>query len=67
MSAVDVRSDAFAANHAAMQARLVELDAVLDEARGGGGEKYVQRHRDRGKLLARERIELLIDRDSPFL
>ena len=33
----------------------------------GGGEKYVDRHHARGKLLARERIELLVDRDSPFL
>ena len=36
-------------------------------ARAGGGERYVERHRSRGKLLARERIELLLDRDSPFL
>ena len=33
----------------------------------GGGPKYTERHHKRGKLLARERIELLIDRDSPFL
>ena len=33
----------------------------------GGGEKYVDRHHARGKLLPRERIELLVDRDSPFL
>ena len=33
----------------------------------GGGERYAQRHRDRGKLLVRERIELLVDPDSPFL
>ena len=33
----------------------------------GGGEKYVQRHRDRGRLLARERVELLVDRDTAFL
>ena len=32
------------------------------QARGGGGEKYVERHHARGKLLARERIELLLDR-----
>ena len=35
--------------------------------RAGGGPKYVERHRGRGKLLARERIELLLDRDSAFL
>src|SRR5439155_1066547 len=36
-------------------------------ARAGGGEKYVRRHRERKKLLPRERIELLLDRDAPFL
>ena len=35
--------------------------------RRGGGERYVERHRSRGKMLARERVELLLDRDSPFL
>ena len=35
--------------------------------RAGGGPKYVERHRARGKLMARVRIEQLLDRDSPFL
>jgi acetyl-CoA carboxylase carboxyltransferase component len=55
-------------------ARRVSLLELLDEhtrqlalANLGGGEKYVERHRSRGKLLARERIELLLDADSPFL
>jgi acyl-CoA carboxylase subunit beta len=46
---------------------LAELDDLLATAREGGGEKYVERHRDRGRLLPRERVELLVDRDSPFL
>jgi acetyl-CoA carboxylase carboxyltransferase component len=50
-----------------MLARLDELDELLARTRAGGGERYVERHRKRGKLLARERIELLLDRDSPFL
>ncbi len=66
-SALDRHSPEFAANREAMRERLAELDAALDQARAGGGERYVQRHHDRGKLLARERIELLIDQDSPFL
>ena len=33
----------------------------------GGGERYVARHRARGRLLVRERIELLLDRDASFL
>ena len=35
--------------------------------RGGGGARYLERHRSRGKLTARERIELLLDQDSPYL
>ncbi|WP_407676301.1 acyl-CoA carboxylase subunit beta [Plantactinospora alkalitolerans] len=50
-----------------MLARLADLETALDAARGGGGEKYVARHHARGKLLPRERIELLLDRDAPFL
>lgn len=54
-------------NRDAMLERLRELDEALDKARAGGGEKYVARHHARGRLLPRERIELLIDRDAPFL
>src|SRR5258708_15827638 len=50
-----------------MLAKLEELDGEHAKALGGGGPKYVQRHRDRGKLTVRERVELLIDPDSPFL
>jgi acetyl-CoA carboxylase carboxyltransferase component len=66
-SSVDRRSPEFAANREAMLARLAEIAELVAEARMGGGERYVRRHHDRGKLLARERIELLVDRDSPFL
>jgi acetyl-CoA carboxylase carboxyltransferase component len=54
-------------NRAAVLAHLAEVEAQLDVARLGGGQKYVDRHHARGKLLPRERIELLVDRDSPFL
>jgi len=64
---VDTRSDEYNANRAAMEAKLAEFEVLQSEALLGGGEKYIKRHRDRGKLLARERIELLLDRDSPFL
>jgi acetyl-CoA carboxylase carboxyltransferase component len=50
-----------------MLAKLAELDTEHAKARAGGGPKYVDRHHQRGKLLPRERIELLIDPDSPFL
>ena len=45
--------------------KLADLDAEHAKALAGGGEKYVDRHRERGKLLARERIELLLDPDTP--
>ncbi len=52
------------------QVQLTLLDQLRTEfarAAAGGGERYVQRHRDRGRLLVRERIDLLVDPDSPFL
>jgi acetyl-CoA carboxylase carboxyltransferase component len=64
---VDPAADEYERNRDAMLERLGALDELLAETRLGGGEKYVERHRKRGKLLARERIELLLDRDSPFL
>jgi acyl-CoA carboxylase subunit beta len=64
---LDTRGGEYAARRAAMLARLAELDAEHAKALAGGGPRYVQRHRERGKLLARERIELLVDPDSPFL
>jgi acetyl-CoA carboxylase carboxyltransferase component len=54
-------------NAVAMRERLAEIDAEHAKALAGGGERAVARHRSRGKLTARERIELLLDRDAPFL
>jgi acetyl-CoA carboxylase carboxyltransferase component len=66
-SSLDTGSAQYLARREAMLAKLAELGAEHAKALGGGGPKYVQRHRDRGKLTVRERIELLIDQDSPFL
>jgi acyl-CoA carboxylase subunit beta len=66
-SSVDVTSGEFKANRDSMSAALDEVDAQLALARAGGGERYVERHRSRGKLPARERVEMLLDPDSPFL
>ncbi|MFE9532521.1 acyl-CoA carboxylase subunit beta [Streptomyces sp. NPDC006691] len=52
---------------AAMRGKLAELEEEHAKALAGGGEKYTERHRRRGKLLPRERIELLLDEDTPFL
>ncbi len=64
---VDPDSAEFEANREASRALLDEVEAQHALALAGGGDRYVERHRSRGKLLARERIELLVDRDSPFL
>ena len=66
-TAVDPGSDTFARNRDGLLALLAEHDAELDRARAGGGERYLARHRARGKLTIRERIELLLDRGAPFL
>ncbi|MFI6054830.1 acyl-CoA carboxylase subunit beta [Streptomyces violascens] len=52
---------------AAMRVKLDGLHAEHAKAIAGGGAKYTDRHRRRGKLLPRERIELLLDPDTPFL
>jgi acyl-CoA carboxylase subunit beta len=66
-SRLDQASAAYRANRSANLRLLEELAEQLAQSRAGGGEKYVARHKARGKLLARERIELLLDRDAPFL
>jgi acetyl-CoA carboxylase carboxyltransferase component len=62
-----VPNQATAANRAALLVMLAELDEERAKVNAGGGPKYLERHRGRGKLPVRERIELLLDRDSPFL
>jgi acetyl-CoA carboxylase carboxyltransferase component len=64
---IDPQSDDFTRNHERMSALVAELRDRTAAARQGGGEKYLQRHREQGKLPVRERIEKLLDRGSPFL
>ncbi len=66
-TAVDPGDPAYRRNREAMLERLAELESALDAARAGGGATSVARHHARGKLLPRERVELLLDPDSPFL
>jgi acyl-CoA carboxylase subunit beta len=67
VSRVDPRSELFVRNRDGMLERLAALDEQQAAANAGGGARYVERHRARGKLLARERVELLLDLDAPFL
>jgi len=66
-SRLDQRSPAYAKNREAVLAQLEAFGQLLAAARAGGGEKSVARHHQRGKLLIRERVEMLVDRDAPFL
>jgi acetyl-CoA carboxylase carboxyltransferase component len=66
-STLDPRSAAYTEAADAMSIKLDELQVEHAKALAGGGTKYVERHHSRGKLTARERIELLLDPDSPFL
>ena len=66
-SALDVTSAEYRANREALLGQVAELQAEHAKALAGGGSRYVERHQARGKLLVRERIELLLDEDSPFL
>ena len=67
MKKVVEMSDTRSTNREAMLEKLADLDAEHAKAVAGGGQKYVDRHHARGKLLPRERIELLVDEGSAFL
>ncbi len=64
---VDHAAGTFAENRDAMQELVTELRERLTHARAGGGEKSVERHRSRGKLTARDRIDTLVDPGTAFL
>ena len=66
-SRLDVRGEDYRSNLAAMQALWDVVAEQLAAVPTIGGQRYVDRHRARGKLLARERIEALVDPDSPLL
>jgi 3-methylcrotonyl-CoA carboxylase beta subunit len=66
-TSLDRRSEAFAANAAAMQALVADLREKLEKIREGGGKETRRRHLSRGKLLPRERVRALLDPGSPFL
>ncbi len=66
-SHVDPKSEDFRQNHERMSALVAELRERTRTTKQGGGEKYLQRHRQQGKLPVRERIDKLLDPGSPFL
>ncbi len=66
-SKVDPRSKEFQENAAALKAQVDELKLRLAGARKGGPPAALEKHKARGKLSVRERLDLLFDRNTPFL
>jgi acetyl-CoA carboxylase carboxyltransferase component len=66
-SHLDPSDPLFRSNRDRMQQLVAELRQRTARAREGGGPKYVERHREQGKLPVRERIARLLDPASPFL
>ncbi len=66
-SRLDTSSEEYRANRDALLSLIGQLDEQHAIAVAGGGKKAVARHHGRGRLLARERIELLLDPGSAFL
>lgn len=66
-SHVDLDDETHRANRAAMMEIMAEYRTRLATAMAGGGEEAIAKHKSRGKMLARERIDALIDEGSAFL
>jgi acetyl-CoA carboxylase carboxyltransferase component len=66
-SHVETTSELFRANLGRMEALVAELRDRTALVHQGGGPRYLQRHREQGKLPVRERIDRLLDPGSPFL
>ena len=64
---VNPRSEEFKVNAAAMRALVDDLNVQLARMTEGGGAEARAKHVARGKLLPRERVERLLDPDTPFL
>jgi acetyl-CoA carboxylase carboxyltransferase component len=66
-SELDVHGDEYRNNLAHNEGMLKLLDEQLALARAGGGAAYMARHRERGRMTVRERIDLLVDPGAAFL
>ena len=66
-SHLDPASPEFTTNAERIKGLVADLDHRLARARLGGGEKYIARHREQGKMPPRDRIAALLDPDTPFL
>ncbi len=66
-SKIDTKDPGFKANRDSMKVLVDELKERLVQIKKGGPSRHVERHKERGKLTARERLDRLFDRNTPFL
>ena len=66
-STLDLRAPDVQANTAAMQLLVDDLKATIEKITLGGGDDARKKHLDRGKLLPRDRVQMLLDPGTPFL
>src|ERR1700737_660989 len=64
---IDRNSPEFQESIRQFQQEIGQLSQRIQQVQLGGGEDAIARHRKRNKLLARERIQLLCDPNTPFL
>jgi 3-methylcrotonyl-CoA carboxylase beta subunit len=64
---LNARAEGFRANADAMRTVIADLNARLAQIAQGGGESARAKHLARGKLLPRDRVQMLLDPDTPFL
>ncbi|MGB0918694.1 MAG: carboxyl transferase domain-containing protein, partial [Flavobacteriales bacterium] len=66
-SNINTNTQVFKDNREGMLELLKKLDGHIEDSRFQGREKHIEKARSQGKFLARERLDLLLDQDSPFL
>jgi len=66
-SKVDTKSQEFRENYEHFKRLVAEYKSILKEVQQGGPPHYRELHKKRGKLLVRERLERLFDKNTPFL
>src|SRR3989338_2448240 len=64
---IDTKSPSFKENKTSLEEQVKEFKSKLEKVKEGGGAETIKKHKERGKLLARERISKLIDPGSEFL
>ena len=66
-SKIDTSSKEFKENYKDLESKTSLIKNLINKTKLGGGEKSIAKHKERGKLTARERIQTLIDKETSFL